>query len=132
MKPHVEKGFNWGDWVLVAKTVSFCTVYPQREMTRSPHKDLVGRVIGVTFKSEGRVIDEGEDGRYFESSATHRLIKVAVSWRSIVLALAEDLALIDDDILPFQRGYRWTAKDRAEMRDAAAGIPRDAKGRFLP
>jgi hypothetical protein len=127
--------FEWGQSVQVIKEVHRHS--ENREVTWGTYpwkqEPIYGRIVGVTYKQEGtKHYGSWDDQGHLEVKNTVKLCRVAVSWRKEVLAFAEDLELCPDQEMPFNRSPKWTAKDRADMRSAMEGWPRDEKGHFKP
>ena len=127
--------FEWGQSVQVIKEARRHSENRKVTWVTYPWKQepIYGRVIGVAYKQEGtKHYGSYDESGHLEVKNTVKLFRVAVSWRKEVLAFAEDLELVPDQEMPFNRSPKWTAKDRADMRSAMADWPRDEKGHFKP
>ncbi len=127
--------FEWGQWVQVNKVARPCIENRQRTWGTNQWKQdpTYGRIVGVTYKQEGtKHYGSWDDQGHLEVTNTVKLFRIAVSWRSEVLAFEGDIEVCEDRELPFNRGPKWTDKDKADMRDAIEGWPRDKKGKFKP
>lgn len=128
--------FEWGAWVMVRRRARASK--DGRDRTWGPNRwqrePDYGRIVGVSYKQEGKVHwGSYDDPSHFEYKKTVKLFRVAISWRSEILAFEDDIELCEDrGDLPNQVAQKWTEKEKQDLRDAMEGWPRDEKGQFKP
>jgi len=137
----------WGEFVQVFGTIHFfntCehpingTTHQDRYFRRMSRREvgrfggeLKGRLIGAKHRIEGEIIHDGDYGRGFQPMRRIFVARIAVSWTKIVEALPEDILPAIPHELPYN-GAAWCDHARKTQRELMKGVPRDAKGRWLP
>ena len=96
--------FPWGAWVLVRRQAK--AMEHQPDPTRhatwirvwEPLEDRprYGRICGLAYKQNGTIRTNGTDGASFKCTQSVKLFRVAVTWRSEILAFPEDIELCED------------------------------------
>lgn len=140
--------FQFGDWVAFSFTVEFVAEHSPgswgswKRVMRTKNlwrkTPAVGRVVGIIRRYTGTCISYGEDGTEFKTEKSILVVQVRRGLTSkIEECLPEQLRKLEVGEIPdkFPDHYveypvRWSEQDRQAMREEAAKMSRDRRGRF--
>jgi NADH:ubiquinone oxidoreductase subunit D len=132
----------------IGTIVYFYNLYKSRNKniitwTRSTAKQI-GVITGCTFRHNG-IYHKGSnsygwdgdgdyDSSYLESTECLKVYRIRKTLMGKeVFSLVDDTIIHEnqDMLIPNKIGYKWTERDKEEMRSIAKDLPRDEKGRFV-
>ena len=140
--------FQFGDWVSFEETIKFTAEHEPgqwhswnrvQEVRKLYRKTpAIGRVVGIVRRCTGKCTHYSEEGNFFKTEKSILVVQVRRSLTSkIEECLPEQLTKVypeegkefPDRIFE----YRWPVsdEDRKFLREEAAKMKRDSKGRFL-